>query len=202
MFGGKTLGIPKVGRQIWKTGPIIDQKEESACVGFDWLEFLMAEPNPYPVPADTFHFAMQIYRRAQQLDDSPGEEPEYYGTTVEAGHAALLEMGLVKPEIFWATTIDQVIKHLLEIGPVSMGTDWTRSMMETNEEGYVFASGLSVGGHCYLCHGVDIKAETLFFQQSWGLEYGIDGKFKMSFSTMEKLLRRSGYGISTFEEAK
>lgn len=199
MFGGP-LEAPMPGRKIWKIGDILDQKSEGACVGFGWTGFLLSEPNPFNLDkSEQFSFPLSVYRRAQQLDDFPGEEPEYYGTTVEAGHAALLEKGLVSETMWWATSLGQLTKHLSEYGPVVVGTDWTNKMFTPNKLGYVKVTGNPSGGHCYLLYGFDSVKEDFYFVNSWGIDWGIEGKFKMKYSEFNKLLKSRGYGISTLD---
>ena len=200
MFGGPLEKIP-VGNKVWKTGPILDQQQESACVGFGWSQFLMSDPLPFqPV---SFDYAMGVYRDAQLIDEWEGEEPEYYGTSVEAGHQVLLDRKLVKPTIYWAKTVSQIVKHVLEIGPVVMGSQWFSGMMEPDENGYVRATGVPSGGHCYVVYGAfnEPSKKEFLLVNSWGEDWGIGGKFKMTFTTMRYLLFMQGYGISALEEA-
>ena len=200
MFGGPLEEVP-VGSKEWKAGPILDQLQESACVGFGWTQFLMSDPIPYPVVG--FDYALGVYRRAQELDGWEGAEPEYYGTSVEAGHAVLLERKLVKETIYWAKSISQIVKHTLECGPVVMGTQWLSAMMEPDEDGYVRAVGRPVGGHCYCINSVINEGGKKEFGlvNSWGKDWGVDGTFKMRFRDMDRLLKLQGYGISAMEEA-
>jgi hypothetical protein len=202
MFGGP-LAQPLVGRQLWKTGGILNQGMESACVGFAWSQFLQSEPHPYKIKGiKPFDFAMQVYREAQKIDQWPGEEPEYYGTSVEAGYSVLFSRGLVSDELQWATSIGQICQYINLYGPVVIGTNWYEGMMILDELGYVRPSGLNSGGHCYLCVGFDAVSQDRHFVNSWGVEYGIEGKFKMKFKDFQKLLNYGGYGIATFDVSK
>ena len=202
MFNGP-VDTPLIGRQIWKTGEVLDQGSESACVGFGWSQFLLSEPHPYKIRGTKpFDFAMTVYRDAQKVDEFPGEEPEYYGTTVEAGYSVLFARNLVSDELQWATTIGQICQYINLYGPVVIGTNWYDAMMSPDELGYVKPSGLLSGGHCYLCYGFDAIEQDLHFINSWGTTYGIDGKFKMKFNDFQKLLNRGGYGIATFDLSK
>jgi len=199
MFGGP-VAAPNVGRKIWKIGPVLDQRETSACVGFAWTQLLMSEPHPHVKVG--FDFARQVYLDAQKRDEWAGEEPEYYGTTTEAGHAVLLTRGLVQKDLYWATTTGQIVQHVISIGPVVMGTEWMSGMMRPDDQGYVRPTGFSEGGHAYLVYGAAAKQQEFWLVNSWGSSFGLSGKFKMSFDSMRKLLDRGGYGVSCLEEAK
>jgi hypothetical protein len=203
MFGGP-LKAPLVGRQLWKTGEVLNQGADSSCVGFAWSQFLLSEPRPYKIKGTKpFDFATQIYKEAQKVDEFPGEEPEYFGTTVEAGYSVLHSRGLVSDEIEWATSIGQICQYINLYGPVVIGTNWYDSMMNMDNLGYVKPSGLlAAGGHCYLCYGFDAIAQDLLFINSWGPEWGIEGRFKMKFKDFQKLLNYGGYGIATFDVSK
>jgi hypothetical protein len=202
MFGGPLEKIP-VGRKIWTPGPILDQGNESACVGFGWTHFLTAEPMPFPAAKADFNFAMGVYREAQKLDQWEGEEPEYFGTSVEAGHEALARRKLIKPNIYWAKSISQIVKHVLELGPVVMGSNWYTDMMEPDANGYIHPKGHNEGGHCWTIYGVvnEASLKEVWMVNSWGFGWGNYGTAKITFSDLRRLLFMQGYGMSAMEEA-
>lgn len=72
-------------QKYWRCDARLDQGREGACVGFAWGHELNAEPRRWWT---TDQHARVIYRRAQQLDQWPGEN--YEGTSVLAGAKAVL----------------------------------------------------------------------------------------------------------------
>ncbi len=66
-------------------GPVLDQGSTSSCVGHAWRAFLSAAPLMTRGGPD----ALALYRRAQEVDEWPGAEPAYYGTSVRAGAKVL-----------------------------------------------------------------------------------------------------------------
>lgn len=70
---------------LWPEGIVLDQGAEGACVGFGWAGDVLAEPvSPkiQPTPEKGNADAISYYKRAQKIDEWPGED--YEGTSVLA----------------------------------------------------------------------------------------------------------------------
>jgi len=68
-------------------------------------------------------------------------------------------------------------------------------MNNTDRDGFVHVTGDTIGGHCYEINKVDVKLETLGGVNSWGLPWGVNGTFTISFEDMDKLLRNQGEAV-------
>lgn len=187
--------------KLWKTGPILDQGSEGACVGFGWAGDALANPvgvkldrvSP-EVPREPDAFARTIYWRARQIDEWDGED--YEGTSVLAGAKTMKELGMLK-EYRWAFGVNDVIDGVLGRGPVVLGTYWYDSMYDP-QNGLLKPEGEIVGGHCYLAVGFRYKsgllngADGVVVQNSWGSDWGNGGLAVISVEDLDKLLRQDG----------
>ena len=105
LFGvrrGLAVSAP-LTNHLWPAGPVLDQGAEGQCVGWPWSDAadsleLTARAEQRTIMPGMLGLAeaTQLYKRAQQLDDMPGEA--YTGTSVLAGMKAGQEQGL------WAAT--------------------------------------------------------------------------------------------------
>lgn len=203
MFG--TPSVPETKGDVykkWAIGNTLNQMQTSACVGFTWTQYLRSEPTKLSrniLIEDPFNYAFSLYREAQRRDPWPGEEPDYYGTTIEAGFEVLLERNKVDAELEWGLSVPQIVKHIIERGPVAFGTLWFRSMKMTRgrlRTVRVDTNSANEGGHAYLGFGVDTKRKLFFCVNSWGEVFGDKGVFTVTFKDMEKLLNLGGHACS------
>ena len=194
IFSATSLeSLPRT-KKIWQPTDAMNQMQTNACVGFTGIGFVMSEPMPAKLD-DPVKIAIAAYHLAQNHDGIPGKEPDYFGTTLEGGCKALFEMGLAEGEFIWGNQLEQIIPHLIHRGPVMVGTEWTFNMAVTRR-GRATAKGRSFGGHAYLLYGADTVQKELYFLNSHGQNYGVDGKFFMSFDEFDILLKRGGYACS------
>jgi hypothetical protein len=155
-------------------------------VGFAWAHEIAARPRARH--ADE-HTAIGLYRRAQQLDEWPGEN--YSGTSVLAGAKATAERKLLT-SYRWAFGLNDLILALGYKGPAVLGVNWYEGMGRTDAEGYIRVEGDVMGGHAILCNAVDVKRRRFKLHNSWGLNWGISGECYVSFDDMERLLHERG----------
>lgn len=195
--------------RVWNCNAWLDQGREGACVGFGWSHELCAYPKPFMVD-DTF--AQQIYHRARQLDDEPGEN--YEGTSVLAGIKAVQEYTNSKGlpligEYRWAYGVHDVVKTIAHRGPVVLGIDWYENMYDPDENNFIHAEGPIAGGHCILANAfafrkmdpdgpatydnIDMHRSRVRLHNSWGKDWGVNGESRISLVDLEKLLEHS-YG--------
>ncbi len=170
----------------WPLASWLDQGREGACVGFAWAHELVAAP--VKVPQDDAS-ARLIYRQAQKIDQWPGED--YEGTSVLAGAKVLHGMGLV-PEYRWAFTAQDVIDTVGAYGPVVLGVNWYEQMFDTTSDGFVRVGGRVVGGHALLCLGVSLPLGYVVLHNSWGRDWGVNGRARLTFADLDRLMREDG----------
>lgn len=183
--------------KLWKVGPILDQGQEGACVGFGWTAEALATPVAVNLnkikaraPKEPNAFAQYLYRFAKTIDEYEGED--YDGTSVLAGAKAMQTFSLLK-EYRWAFTMDELIDGLIAKGPVVLGIPWYEGMYEA-PNGVLKVSGENVGGHCILAVGYRVASpkaggkDTVILQNSWGTSWGINGLAEIEVSELAKLV--------------
>ncbi len=171
----------------WRPGPVLNQGQEGACVGFAWTAEALARPKP--VPALTDESARGVYRRAQQLDPWPGED--YSGTSVLAGVKAAQELGWYG-EYRWAFSLEEALAGVSWAGPGVAGTWWYSGMFDPDSDGYLRPTGQRVGGHAWMVHGVNVKGRYIVMRNSWGTRWGVGGNARMTWDDFGVLLADDG----------
>lgn len=189
-------GITRVNKN-WPCNLWLDQLQEGACVGFACAHEAGAEP--VAVPGMTDAIARDIYKRAQRIDEWPGEN--YDGTSVLAGAKIMVESKYWL-EYRWAFGIDDVIDTLVEKGPVVFGTPWYQSMFQPQADGRMIISGVASGAHAYLGNNLDWNGGKLWIHNSWmkkpdgsGSFWGINGNAWMPLEDFDKLLKQGGQAM-------
>lgn len=180
---GEIDGDPMTQTQVYGLGAILNQHQTQSCVGHGWTLFLTSAPRLTKPGPDPYG----IYHEAQQLDDTPGEEPIYYGTSVRAGAKAMQNHGLIKGNYVWAEDVRVLWKFILTRGPVVLGSDWYQDMNRVDSKGFVNLSGARRGGHCYLCYGVSADDRAFLCANSWGTGWGRGGTFLLRYDDARQL---------------
>lgn len=185
----------QVTSKTWTTGPVLDQGETPQCVGYSWEGFLQAEPlmtMDGPTP-------QEIYDGAQQNDEWPGPPPAYNGSSVRGGAKALQLMGRIE-SYHWAESAADIRRYIQTQGPVVMGTMWYYDMFfPQNHNGYLKPTGELAGGHAWLVVGYDAKRRAFLMQNSWGPDWGTQGRAWVRFDDLDTLLKQSGEACAAVE---
>ena len=194
----------------WDCNTYNDQGTEGACVGFGWGHELASTPAPVPTNASQ---SLAIYRRAQQLDVWDGEA--YSGTSVLGGAKAVAELrnNVGEPylkEYRWAFGLSDLLLALSHQGPVVLGVNWYSGMFNVGPDGYLRVGGTLSGGHCLLALAVnltlaegftgepgdpsnlDLEKSYVVLHNSWGQDWGVGGKCKMTLLDIQRLLNEQG----------
>jgi len=186
---------------LWKTGEILDQGSEGACVGFGWTAEALAGPVQVNLsriegsaPKLPNNFARYVYREAQKIDEWPGES--YDGTSVLAGAKVLARLGILH-EYRWAFSVNDIIGTVMSHGPVVLGINWYQGMYSA-PDGKLEIYGNHVGGHCIIVVGYNPNSEkfnnkeTVILQNSWGETWGVSGLAEMKVEDLARLVREGG----------
>lgn len=183
LIGEKAKPISKT----WDCAIVLDQGKEGACTGFGTSHEGAAEP--CIVPNITNDTAKQLYYRARQLDDFPGED--YEGSTVLAAVKAACELGWYT-EYRWAFSIKDLALAIGHQGPAILGTRWYEGMSSPNWRNIIKPTGSLLGGHCYCVIGYDAKNDLFLILNSWGPKWGKNGRCWIRGRDLAQLLRHDG----------
>lgn len=180
----------------WSVGPTLDQGQEGACVGFAHAHRNAARPTKLEASEQ---IARSIYRRAQQIDEWPGEEPTYSGTSILAGTKASQEMGYVD-SYWWAFTLEEFLRGMNR-QPCVAGLTWYWGMVNPGADGRISPTGEVYGRHAILInrvklvyHGEDLDYDRSIvgFWNSWGPTWGDKGTAWMTLREFDQLRREQG----------
>lgn len=185
-------------------GPVLDQGNEGACVGFaaagaaNVLRLertgggVVAQAGPMLDAGD----ALELYRLAQRLDDEPGES--YVGTSVLAGMKAGQQRGLWGGYL-WCFGTRDIAQTLLSGRPVVAGVPWAESMYDTGPRGVVTIGDDPLNfGHCLILTELALTGPNgepgahFGWQNSWGPDYGDEGIGWIAHRLLADLLHRHG----------
>lgn len=187
----------------WGISAWYDQGQEGACVPHAFAHEAAAKPVVRTVPG-TDIWAM--YDWCRRNDPWPGED--YDGTSVDAGARAARQWGYLG-EWRWAANVEDSLVALGRKGAAVWGTDWWTGMFNTDSNGYLRRTGSVAGGHAILLHQVSItwqpgtttaqrtRAGWLAYadrqksyvgvHNSWGRDWGRDGKARLTLADYELL---------------
>lgn len=184
------LASPRTSR-YWSTPAAYDQGSTPMCVAYAGNRYLESAP----VKNRPYAFSW-LYRQCQLVDGLPDDED---GTTVRALFQVLKREGLVS-EFKWAFSVEPLIDHVLEVGPVVMGTNYYEGMADPDRHGYVEVSGRNIGGHSWTVYGANRRKKNpdgslgaARWMQSWGPKWGpAKGAAWITFNDLGRLIAEDG----------
>lgn len=177
--------------------PILDQGQLGSCTGnatvgalgsgplWDALQTLSA---PYPTLDEAL--AVSIYSDAERVDGGVGYPPEDNGSTGLSVAKVAQARGLISGYRH-ATSVAEA-HGALQAGPFIIGTEWLTGMDNPGPDGVVAVTGTVRGGHEYVCRQYDADRDLWWFDNSWGVGFGVGGRFAYDTPGLEKLLGRQG----------
>lgn len=172
----------------WHCKVCLDQGNESSCTGHAVAH--EAAARPVEVQGVTHALAVEIYNRAKQIDEWPGEN--YEGSSVLAAMKAGMERGWYK-EYRWAFGEEDLALAVSYKGPAVLGIPWYEGMMEPSiGGGIIYPTGREVGGHAILCNGFNKRTGLYRLHNSWGTSWGFGGDCFVTRDGMAKLLANQG----------
>lgn len=184
-------------RYWWPSGWWGDQGATPQCVAYAWLHKIADGPRTTrrtpgvdEVPALE---PRRLYCAAQKADRYAGDcdDPRYDGTTVRAGARVLRRAGMIRA-YRWAWDADTVVRTLLEVGPVVVGTSWHAGMSTPGDDGWLRVTGGYQGGHAYVLNGVNVDRGVVRVKNSWGRDWGRDGHAWLAIDDLATLLDDHG----------
>lgn len=179
--------------------PVFDQGNLGSCTGnaavgligtSPFYDTLMAVNR---LPALNENTAVDVYSRATAIDEWPGQfPPEDTGSSGLAVAKILKEMQLIS-EYRHAFSFNAAITALAQ-APVITGVTWYDSFFYPTTAGQcaIGANSSSAGGHEICIDELDVERQRVWFTNSWGPTWGINGRAWFSWQTWQQLLADSG----------
>lgn len=95
-----------------------------------------------------------------------------------------------------------MVKALLEVGPVVVGTWWYSGMMNPDKDGLVYPIGNKLGGHAYVLNGVNTNKGLVRIKNSWSRKWGRRGYAWLSIDDLDLLIKDDGEACLATELTK
>lgn len=192
--------------------PILDQGQLGSCTGNAGVGCLGTDPYYSTVAGgDGAHRAfsrragvgtrysldeagaVQLYSDATAVDDFPGRyPPEDTGSDGLTIAKVLTKAGEISGYRHTFTLNDALLA--LTVTPFITGISWYNSMFTPDATGRVQPDGRTglAGGHEIVADELNVEREEVWFANSWGASWGIDGRFWMTFEDYGHLLDQQG----------
>ncbi|HEY4810163.1 MAG TPA: hypothetical protein VIH71_03800 [Solirubrobacteraceae bacterium] len=173
------------------TGLPLNQGELGSCTANALCGALDSAPNFSGGTALNEAEAVHVYEKETSLEGDPYPPNDPGGSGLMVCKAAK-DLGLIS-SYKHAFGIDHALQALV-LRPVITGINWYTSFDTPSAEGLVeIAPGATVrGGHEIVADQIDAENELVWFWNSWGTVFAVGGRFCMSFSTWDQLLKEKG----------
>jgi len=160
------------------------------CCGFADANYLINDPVNTPCTNEDGH---RFYYLCKEFDGEPGNEE---GSNIRSAAKVLRSLGRISNYAF-ANSFEMIKWWLLNRGPLVVGTYWHDGMFDPDETNTVYPTGMVNGGHAYIANGID---ETyIYFQNSWGEDWGDNGAFRMLIPDFIKIFAIGGEALAAVE---
>ena len=174
--------------------PVFDQGNLGSCTGNACLGALGTSPlyDALSVkPPYTEDEAVAIYSAATHISSPSDPYPPD-----DVGSSGLAVAQVAKAD-GWLSGYQHALSFeaalsALAVGPVIVGVDWHDGFDTPTAAGECVLSGSVRGGHELCVDTLDMGHRLVWFTNSWGSSWGINGRAWWSFDTFEKLLAADG----------
>lgn len=183
---------PPSASVVWLNDSQLDQGDTPHCVGFSTAQWGNTLPIDDNFTNDDGH---AIYYECKIVDGEPREENGSYVRTA----AQVLQARKRLNAYAFASTTDEITEFVRTSGPIIVGTTWLEDMFYPDPDGYVTATGEVAGGHAYLLCWYLESEDAYLFQNSWGSNWGIDGRFKIKVHEFQFLMNDWGEACAAVE---
>jgi hypothetical protein len=171
------------------TGLPLDQGQIGSCTANALCGALDSAPNFGGGAPKSEDDAVDLYKR-ETADEGQPYPPNDPGGSGLAVCKAAVELGLIS-----SYTHAFGVQHALEalmLRPVITGINWYEGFDTPDSNGQVQISGSVRGGHEIVADEIDADKQVVWFWNSWGTQWGVGGRFCMSFDTWDQLLQERG----------
>lgn len=201
----KPKQVASQATKVWTrpTGAF-DQDGIGACTG-DATEGVAATlPNRIARHRYDQRQAFRVYARATAIDPFEGTwayppmSGEDTGSSVLSAIKAGVELGLFAPDVEYRWVFNgsaELAATILTVGPAAVGVNWYEGFDRPNSQGIVQIAGGIRGGHAFEVLGYDPTKDEYLCINSWGLAWGVKGRFIVSGAVMDRLLHEDGEAV-------
>jgi hypothetical protein len=174
------------------TGLPLDQGNLGSCTANALCGALDSAPDFVGGPTLTEANAIRVYELETKMEGKPYPPNDPGGSGLMVCKAAK-QLGMISSYLH-AFGVQHALEALV-MRPVITGISWYTSFDNADPQtGLVqIAPGATVrGGHEIVADGIDADKQLVWFWNSWGTQFGLGGRFCMSFDTWDQLLQQQG----------
>lgn len=179
--------------------PVLNQGALGACTGYSgastmgsgkyWDEGVDVLDPTNPDPNSVY--AVGLYSDATKIDPFHGAYPPTdTGSNGLAVAKVLQGRGLISGYIH-ATSLEAALTAISE-SPCSAGVEWRTGMFKPDPDGRVRLTGTLAGGHQITMDEIDVENKRVWFTNSWGPYWGVQGRAYFTWEDFGILLGRYG----------
>ena len=189
---GATVASVKHNRNI----PVLDQGQLGSCTGNATVHALGTDPFYSTVSSKVQlnqALAVSIYSKATVIDGAPGYyPPDDTGSDGVSVAKIAQSMGYISGYTH-TFSFDAALKALSS-QPVIVGVNWYNNFFTPDTNGVITigANDYVAGGHEVVLDEIDVARQLVGGTNSWGREWGLAGRFYMSFDLFKRLLSEQG----------
>jgi hypothetical protein len=202
-----TSGLSIVSAKHTRRIPVLDQGQLGSCTGNAGIGCLGTDPfwatlasvperhvDVY-IAGARYAFnetgAIDLYSDATKADDYPGQYPPDDTGSDGLTIAKVLKSAGEISGYQHTFSRDDALKAL-GVTPAIVGIPWTNDMFNPDGDGRVHPTGSIAGGHEICADEVDAENQRVWFTNSWGTSFGVNGRFYLSFADFGDLLSQQG----------
>jgi hypothetical protein len=191
----------KLRSYTWKVGLWLNQGMSGASVAFAINHHRAALPK---VTKDIDNRAAELdYWDIQKRDQWPGgmypdgnPDLRYEGTSLREGMEYFRAERNVFESYWWANSEQDIAYCVGYHGPVIIAVNWYEGMLRPDHDGHLQATGDILGRHAVVVNSFGIKDQHYWIWNSFGREWGYNGRAKMTRDLLRRLLEEEdGEGV-------
>ena len=189
--------VPIFDQNKWEDPQTHQVRALGSCTGNACLGHLGIDPFYANEKGVTFdeNTAVDLYSLATQVDGLGGGQfpPNDRGSSTLGVLKAAQQKKWIK-SYHWSFDFMTLLQVLVQVGPVIVGVNWYDSFDNPTGSGNVGISpNASIrGGHEFVLFGVDVEKQEIACDNSWGTDWGDQGRFYLSWHDMQRLLAEEG----------
>lgn len=174
--------------------PILDQGQVGSCTANAGVGTLGTAPHVTPTDNSIYPLdeegALKLYSDEETLDGDGPYPPNDNGSS-----------GLTVAKVLLAKKFISGYQHNFSLQntllaltqyPLLVGIPWYQDMFTPDADGRVHPAGALAGGHEIEAYKVDAEKGIVWFHNSWGSSWGINGDFYLTWADLGTLLGQNG----------